>query len=1170
MKEQLSMKDIFDECQNGLNCHSKMLKNLQKVYDKMEFEAFWLEFSHYLKYPMVVYKREAAVERVVDFITKFATSIKKNDGDCDGEKENETRDEVEGNILLIELFDFLLKHHSARERAVRFRCCQMVNKLLSSLGEHAQIDDKLYERLYECMLERLKDKCPNVRLQAIQAMSRLQDPTDENCPVIKAYLFLLNCDPNSDVRKAVLSCIAPSTKTLPAIIGRTHDLNDTVRKMAYLVLSEKVHIKALSIALRLQLMNDGLNDRAETVRATCSSKLLPVWLRTFGGNILELLGSLDVEDSTNVCSLMLEHFFKATPPAELVEKFDLLDDRLLIPPEKLSSESSLYWQAVCRHLHKHGTSGEEYLEKVLPNCVQFCSYLKEYVCGLKNCDDIELTLSREFIIQQLLQIGSFMDLADMASRKAVEEVLHWMLMSDHVSHRLVKDIIQRICEVKGRTEVMVSYFAETVSEIREPITVIEAETDAQWKRQIDVQIAGVRVKLNQFREELDECVRKQEFARAGEIKVQVSKLEAERAELLDAAEPKTQEIRTEKNDPPTVLKCQKMIAEMLEELSLSSMNPTLQTLMETQVIPGIQNEDADVRNMAMRSLGICCQLDKDLIGTYLPLFMQASKIDVQGVRITALQVLFDLLHSFGLDIIQDQEENQSEETLNQSSVNTTSVLEDENQLKKDDDRSALASKLVAIICSFLDSESPELRTVAAEGLAKLLLSGRLVSAKILSHLILLWYNPLTEDDSYLRDCLGTFFPIYAFAGRDSQEIVEEAFIPTLKKLLNAPASSPLAEVDVNNVAELLIQLTNVKLLAQNQERVVDNPGHDNLAVRVCNEILSNPSSFNLKLWVRILNQLDLSPDNDTILNYLDVLCDEMLDVVKEKQCAKALEKFQAFIKKMQSREDTVQTSNPEAQTQAGKTAIAESSGKLNSTISSQEIETSESQDTEIDSIATETVSTMTDSQLTERDLLETEPQVSETDSQDTHMDSKTTEIFSQETAVAEMNSQPMETDNSQEVSDKTHISESSASQSPNSSQDFQDTGTVITTGTDFTEDILTMAETSNVRSAPRRSTRTAKSTKVASRSSAAASPSKKTRKAVDMLDDSDLENSIFVTPTPGRVTRSSKTRSAIGTTRKNLDSILKEEEKPVKDTEDEPKGRTTRTRSNRALRSKQE
>jgi len=32
---------------------------------------------------------------------------------------------------------------------------------------------------------RLKDKCPVVRYHAVLAMARLQDPSDENCPVIR-------------------------------------------------------------------------------------------------------------------------------------------------------------------------------------------------------------------------------------------------------------------------------------------------------------------------------------------------------------------------------------------------------------------------------------------------------------------------------------------------------------------------------------------------------------------------------------------------------------------------------------------------------------------------------------------------------------------------------------------------------------------------------------------------------------------------------------------------------------------------------------------------------------------------------------------------------------------------------------------------------------------------
>lgn len=43
--------------------------------------------------------------------------------------------------------------------------------------------------------------------------------------------------------------------------------------------------------------------------------------------------------------------------------------------------------------------------------------------------------------------------------------------------------------------------------------------------------------------------------------------------------------------------------------------------------------------------------------------------------------------------------------------------------------------------------------------------------------------------------------------RVHQEVVEESFLPTVRTLMNAPATSPLAEVDVNNVVELMVELT---------------------------------------------------------------------------------------------------------------------------------------------------------------------------------------------------------------------------------------------------------------------------------------------------------------------------------------------------------------------------
>ena len=71
----------------------------------------------------------------------------------------------------------------------------MINKLLNNLSEEAQIDDDLYDKIYECMLQRLRDKFPSIRVQAVLALSRLQDPRDMECPIIKGskYKLLVAC-----------------------------------------------------------------------------------------------------------------------------------------------------------------------------------------------------------------------------------------------------------------------------------------------------------------------------------------------------------------------------------------------------------------------------------------------------------------------------------------------------------------------------------------------------------------------------------------------------------------------------------------------------------------------------------------------------------------------------------------------------------------------------------------------------------------------------------------------------------------------------------------------------------------------------------------------------------------------------------------------------------------
>ena len=69
-------------------------------------------------------------------------------------------------------------------------------------------------------------------------------------------------DPNIEVRRIILTTIAPSTHSLPAIIERTRDVKDTVRRTAFIVISEKIPVRALEIEQRIKLLQDGLNDRS--------------------------------------------------------------------------------------------------------------------------------------------------------------------------------------------------------------------------------------------------------------------------------------------------------------------------------------------------------------------------------------------------------------------------------------------------------------------------------------------------------------------------------------------------------------------------------------------------------------------------------------------------------------------------------------------------------------------------------------------------------------------------------------------------------------------------------------------------------------------------------------------------------------------------------------------
>ncbi|KAJ7327177.1 hypothetical protein JRQ81_016936 [Phrynocephalus forsythii] len=648
-------------------------------------------------------------------------------------------------------------------------------------------------------------------------------------------------------------------------------------------------MKALTIAQRVKLLQQGLNDRSESVKEVVQKQLLQAWLRLADGNVLELLHRLDVESCPDIASPALNAIFSLSPLNDLIKHFSDLNDRKVIPVEKLTAENALFWRALSEYLK---SKEEAFLEYILPEPAIYADYLLSYLQNMpvlngeerEDMTCIERLMTKEFIGQQLLIIIGCMDTTEEGGRKRLLTVLQEILMIPTTSASLIPPLMENLLYILKDDDRRIQTVAQIISEVREAVITLDKPPDATEIRKQQLKMAEIKVKLIEAKDALEKCVALQDFNHASYLKERIIELENIRSGLLkETEEPLTKEICIEKNDPDTLLKCLLMCSELLKQLSISKgLGPTMDGIIESLIIPGITNIHPAVRNMAVLCLGRCGLQKKDFASQHLPLLLQVLQIDEMKIKISSLKALFDQVMLFGIEPfkVKKGRDPQSE---NEDS--------DKEVTKDNEEEIVTTHNLLQLLSSFLDSEVSELRTESAEGLAKLIFSGRLISAKLLSRLLLLWYNPVTEEDTRLRHCLGVFFPLFAYSNRANQECFEEAFIPTLQILFNAPASSPLSEVDVTNVTELLVDLTRPSGLNQcikNSQNYEGLTIHDNLALKICNEILMDPNVPDVRVYAKALSSLELSKNFTTDLL---ILFDEIIEKVKDKTCLKIVEKM---------------------------------------------------------------------------------------------------------------------------------------------------------------------------------------------------------------------------------------------------------------------------------------
>lgn len=415
-----SLRDVYKVCQNRPNAFERGLEVLREVCAETPFDEFFVELRDLLMVIIPNSESSEYVERLIDLTAQFlAAPYHPSDSNEPVRAENR---------LFTSILRCAVEWSCSSRRLVRERTCKLIDKALRYVkGEENFIDDDLLDDVEAAMMTRLRDRIGSVRALAVGSLSRLQNPTNAKCKIVELFLFHLEHDPNVEVRSAILVNMVPSTRTLEAILQRTRDVKDVVRKLAYERIADKIPVVYLSIKQRTSLAGSGLNDSSESVRTVVSQKLIPTWLKHCKGKVADLLRLLDIHGSEQAIETLLKELLKQQDADQIIVDFgkDCLDKDKLIPADRLTCENSVCWKHVVLHLRARASSSESeaLLDSVFPDTTVFCGYLLKFVLSLNENWDALQQLEHRIMCQQLLLLATAADLSDNAGRTCMHKTV---------------------------------------------------------------------------------------------------------------------------------------------------------------------------------------------------------------------------------------------------------------------------------------------------------------------------------------------------------------------------------------------------------------------------------------------------------------------------------------------------------------------------------------------------------------------------------------------------------------------------------------------------------------------------------------------------------------------------------------------------------------------------
>eukprot|EP01084_Bolivina_argentea_P138577 243921_1 len=880
--------NILNDAQKSVSNHLKYLREIATKFENKS-RVLVCHLAPFLDAIFLRFKKDTTVERIIDFYVKIATY---NDN---GQEWIDT--------ITTQLIEYCLSKENAKSKAVRYRVCDIIGTLLKNMAETYELDEDLWERLETILLRRLKDRIPQVRQRAAFAIHRLSDPSAEDDPVRMGLIEMMDFDSNKDCRREALKSIDLSRRTVKIILRRCRDTSEEVRKTAFERLHQ-VDIRALSIRQRVDLLKSGLTERSEMVKKCAEKLLIERWLKNRDDDVIQLLKLLDIEEYESEAEIVLNCIMDAKvaltvdPPPYTIDKADNFDN-----------EHLFYWRCRIEWFAKQKPMMQQDIDDSMPDTVEFVK-LFESQTAAENTHASE----QSYITQQLLILARYLNFQDEFSRSSLSRAAIKLLESHHISTNLIPLIMKLLRKLHCNDEEdYTRLIRETVEEIRNPIDTnndmnLSILQKSQKEDELEQELKG----LTKQRMEL-ETLQKSSSLRSKFIDMSLMtndedesmnendsdlkhKLESINHEIESV---NTQLMQLEQRTEQTWIRMLMIITDLIQYTNLHWEHDYIKPMFEDIIVPTVIEKRPLVRAAGLKAFSLFLQMDKTNTQNNLILFLHILAGDGPASEYFALQALFDFLMIFDLFDGEAQSIDAEEGSV---------PLDDLPVSAPKSDR-----ELIEILKEFLQHEDEELLVCAVEGFTKLLFMNRLKHCKldVLTRLLLLYFNPVTEENDYVRQILSVFFPYYVDPKTfpNNRQYIAQCLMPCIRTCAYAPRENPLSQISTTKLTEYILWLLCADPLTEkdtaSRETVNTNDTislHEQLAFDILFEIDAHPEADQVRVLSRILTILQLNEENQHNLKQYKVLMDKLStgDVVKNKASVKYLNKFKAKIDKLET------------------------------------------------------------------------------------------------------------------------------------------------------------------------------------------------------------------------------------------------------------------------------